>query len=127
MVAAPSVEAFYMLSGTDIVRILACALMAGFFCVWPVIVSAAVPARYTNENFWTSTHDKPVSFHVSEAGDFYGITETGKLFRQYSIPNILDIRLQRFEIDDAYFYISDRGIIVATDTISALIAYIARA
>ncbi|MBP6881650.1 MAG: hypothetical protein KBC35_03415 [Candidatus Pacebacteria bacterium] len=89
-------------------------------------VSAAVPATYTNDNFFTSEHDAPVSFEQDALGNFTGMTVSGKLFYQTNITNSLNIRLQRFSIDEAFFYISDRGMIVAdTDTI-ALSIYLSR-
>ncbi len=89
-------------------------------------VSAAIPAVYTNDNFFTSEHDAPVSFSQDAYGNFSGMTISGKLFYQNNITNSLNIRLQRFAIDEAFFYISDRGIIVAnTDTV-ALSIYLTR-
>jgi len=89
-------------------------------------VSAAIPEVYTNDNFFTSEHDVPVSFSQDVFGNFTGVTATGKIFSQYLITNSLDIRLQRFTIDQAFFYISDRGVIVAdTDTV-ALSIYLSR-
>ncbi len=87
---------------------------------------AAIPATYTNDNFWVSEHDKPQSFTQDALGNFSGTTETGKVFYQRNIENTLAVRLQRFSIDEAYFYVSDRGIIIApTDTV-ALSIYLSR-
>jgi hypothetical protein len=89
-------------------------------------VSAAIPATYTNDNFFTSEHDAPASFTQDTFGNFTGMTISGKLFYQTNITNSFNIRLQRFSIDEAFFYISDRGVIVAdTDTI-ALSIYLTR-
>lgn len=87
---------------------------------------AAIPARYTNQNFWSSEHDRPVTFMRDAAGNTVGRTATGKVFYQYNIENSLAIRLQRFQIDEAYFYISDRGIIMAETDTSALSIYLTR-
>lgn len=88
---------------------------------------AAVPDIYTNDNFWVSEHDRPVTFTQDIFGNFTGKTETGKIFFQNNIENSLAVRLQRFAIDEAYFYISDQGIIIApTDTV-ALSIYLTRA
>jgi hypothetical protein len=90
------------------------------------VQAAEIPETYTNENFWTSTHDQPVSFEQDEAGNFSGITVTGKTFTQKNVVNNASIRLQRFAIDEAFFYISDRGIIVAFTNTIALSIYLNR-
>jgi hypothetical protein len=90
-------------------------------------VSAAIPAVYTNDNIFTSEHDAPVSFTQGTFGNFTGVTATGKVFSQYLITNSLDIRLQRFSIDEAFYYISDRGIILANSDTVALSIYLTRA
>jgi len=97
-----------------------------FWCAVVINVHAAVPAMYTNENFFTSTHDRPVSFTQDSAGNFFGTTQTGKRFEQRVITNALNIRLQRFMIDEAFFYISDKGIITAPSDTVALSIYLTR-
>jgi hypothetical protein len=87
---------------------------------------AAVPAVYTNENFFSSEHDQPVSFTQDSVGNFSGMTISGKLFYQTNVTNAFTIRLQRFSIDEAFFYISDRGIIRAGSDTVALSIYLAR-
>jgi len=96
------------------------------WCVSFMYAFAAVPAIYTNDNFHTATHDKPVSFAQDAAGNFSGYTESGKLFTQTIIANPLEIRLHRFVIDEAFFYISDRGVIWAPDDTVALSIYLTR-
>jgi hypothetical protein len=89
-------------------------------------VLAAIPERYTNDNFFSSEHDKPVSFTQDAFGNFSGVTATGKFFYQMNITNSLNIRLQRFSVDEAFFYISDRGVIVAPSDAVALSIYLTR-
>lgn len=89
-------------------------------------VSAAVPAVYTNDNLWESEHDIPVSFTQDSQGNFYGFTATGKSFKQVIIENSLGIRLQKFSIDEAFFYVSDQGIITAESDIVALSIYLSQ-
>ncbi|OIP77368.1 MAG: hypothetical protein AUK16_02090 [Parcubacteria group bacterium CG2_30_44_11] len=97
------------------------------FLISTQFVSAAIPAIYTNDNIWSSEQDKPVTFEQDVWGNFSGQTATGKIFYQSNIENSLSIRLQRFTIDEAFFYISDKGIIIApTDTV-ALSIYLTRA
>lgn len=91
---------------------------------FPYLSQAAIPAIYTNENFWTSEHDKPVSVTQDALGNFFGTTVTGKQFGQIIIENSFSIRLQKFSIDEAFFYISDRGIIKASTDITALSIYL---
>lgn len=87
---------------------------------------AAIPDRYTNDTIWTSEHDAPVSFTRDSAGNFSGTTASGKVFYQYRIENSLAVRLMRFEIDDAFFYVSDHGIIIAPSDTVALSIYLTR-
>lgn len=93
----------------------------------PLSAGAVVPETYTMDNFFTTEHDRPVSFSVDSLGNMFGYTETGKFFSQVNIANSLQIRLQKFSIDEAYFYISDKGTIVASDDLSALSIYLTMA
>jgi len=86
----------------------------------------SIPDTYTNKNFWISSHDKPVSFSLDADGNFSGRTQTGKSFSQINITNSIGIRLQKFTIDEAFFYVSDKGIIVANTNAQALSVYLNR-
>jgi hypothetical protein len=89
-------------------------------------VYAAIPAIYTNENFFTTEHDAPASFTQDSFGNFSGLTISGKLFTQKKVVTDLAVRLHLFTIDQAHFYVSGQGIIQAdTDTV-ALSIYLAR-
>lgn len=90
------------------------------------VTQAAIPAVYTNDNIWVSEHDRPLSMSRDEAGNFTGTTATGKVFYQTNIENSLSIRLQRFAIDEAFFYVSDKGIIIADNDTVALSIYLTR-
>ena len=61
--------------------------------------------RWNNENWFTMPHPKPVSFTIYDDGSASGLTETGVAFTQYNIENELNIRIQRFEMEDHYHYI----------------------
>jgi hypothetical protein len=101
--------------------------LAGFLLVSvPVSVSAYIPAIYTNENFFTSQHDAPVSFVQDNLGNFSGVTQTGKTFTQRAVVSDLHVRLHRFSIDEAFFYVSSVGIIVAESDAVALSIYLTR-
>lgn len=90
-------------------------------------VSAAVPMVYSNDNFYTAEHDAPVSFSRDAFGNFSGHTVSGKLFTQTAVVSDIHVRLQRFSIDSAYFYISSYGLITATSDLEALSIYLALA
>ncbi len=87
---------------------------------------AAIPSVYTNDNIWVSEHDRPVTVEQDMFGNFTGTTATGKVFYQNNIENSLSIRLQRFAIDEAFFYVSDKGIIIAPNDTVALSIYLTR-
>jgi hypothetical protein len=87
---------------------------------------AAIPAVYTNDNIWQSEHDRPITIEQDNFGNFTGTTATGKVFYQNNIENSLSIRLQRFAIDEAFFYVSDKGIIIAPNDTVALSIYLTR-
>jgi hypothetical protein len=96
------------------------------WCASFVYAFAAIPATYTNDNFLTSTHDAPVMFTQDAAGNFSGYTKSGKTFEQLVIHNGLGVKLHRFMIDEAFFYISDKGIIWAENDTVALSIYLTR-
>ena len=81
---------------------------------------------YDNATIHTVYHEAPSQFEVDERGNTVGTTVSGMSFRQYSIANSYGIRLQRFEIGLAYWYVSDRGIIWAENDITALSVYLSR-
>lgn len=91
----------------------------------PLVTAAAIPSLYTNDNFFTSEQDAPAQLFRQLNGDFYGFTSTGKYFTQVSVVNDAGVPLQKFSIDRAYFYISDRGVIKAENDLAALSIYLA--
>ena len=92
-----------------------------FFTLLPFLVGA----YYTNDNLGTIAHSKPVWFLTDGNGGFYGATEDGTAFTQKPITNDLGIRLHKFQIDSAFFYVSDRGVIYAENNLMALSMYLA--
>ena len=98
-------------------------------CLWPLSVFAttSVPTAYTNDNFLHRVHDAPTTFTRDAQGNFSGVTKTGKRFYQRVVTNTLSVRLQRFSIDEAAFYMSDRGLIWADTDTAALSIYLSRA
>ena len=82
---------------------------------------------YDNHNIRNTYHEAPASFSVGEDGSVVGATVSGIPFRQYGIANGYGIRLHRFEIGLAYWYVSDRGVIWAENDLVALSIYLSRA
>ncbi|HMA79086.1 MAG TPA: hypothetical protein VKP88_08260 [Candidatus Paceibacterota bacterium] len=87
---------------------------------------AAIPETYTQDNFFTSRHDAPVSYWRDSLGNSYGYTARGKYFSQTNVANTYEVRLQKFVIDEAFYYISDQGIIRANSDLTALSIYLTR-
>ena len=93
----------------------------------PVAVAeAAIPSVYTNANYLTSEHDQPLNFEQDAFGNFFGQTVTGKYFTQTNILNSYGVKLHRFAIDEAFFYITDKGTIKADSDITALSIYLSQ-
>ena len=81
---------------------------------------------YTPENIHYAYHEAPSTFEVASDGTAVGATVSGIPFRQRNITNSMGIRLQRFEIGLAYWYVSDRGVIWAQSDLAALSVYLSR-
>ena len=90
----------------------------------PTVVFGAVPDVYTNNNYLTSTHEQPLDFISDGKGGFYGHTTSGRVFTQMPVINALHIKLHRFAIDEAFFYISDKGQIWADTDLAAVSIYL---
>ena len=97
--------------------------LAALTCLLP---SLSYGYTYDNATIHTVYQEAPRQFEVDEHGNTVGTTVSGMSFRQYSIANSYGIRLQRFEIGLAYWYVSDRGIIWADNDITALSVYLSR-
>jgi hypothetical protein len=96
------------------------------FLSFPLPVTAqsspTVSGDFTGENWFTKTHPKVASFSVHTDGSTSGVTETGVSFRQYTVPNELGIRVQRFEIEDHFHYIVEGEIAYTFTELSSLLA-----
>lgn len=93
--------------------------------VLPQLVRAG-SHTYTMANFWSIPHDAPLHFTSDGGGGFYGYTAGGSYFTQQPVLIDSSIRLQKFTIGEAYFYVSDRGVIVADSDLVAVSTYLAR-
>ncbi len=61
--------------------------------------------RWNNENWFTNEHPKIAEFTVRDDGSAFGLTETGIPFTQENVENELNIRIQRFVLQDHYHFI----------------------
>lgn len=78
---------------------------------------------YDMDNFWTTAHEAPAWFETDGAGGYYGATVAGTAFSQHPIFTNSGVRLHKFAIGTAFFYISDRGVIKAKNDLHALSIY----
>ena len=88
--------------------------------------SLSLAFTYDTENIHHAYHEAPSEFTVDRYGNTVGTTVGGNEFRQYAVASTYDVRLQRFEIGLANWYVSDRGIIWADNDITALSVYLSR-
>lgn len=82
---------------------------------------------YDQTNIDRTYHEAPRSFEFAPDGSASGETVSGIPFRQYRVTNSAEVRLHRFEVGLAFWYVSDRGIIRAENDLAALSIYLARA
>ncbi len=105
--------------------------MKNLFLTFVIGITFVIPTNanaflYTQENIHYAYHEAPKSFSFDENGQAVGETISGIPFRQRNIVNDSNIRLQRFEIGLAYWYVSDKGVIWANSDLEALSIYISR-
>ena len=77
---------------------------------------------FDNQNWFTSFHPLIAQFTVLSNGNSFGTTTTGAKFSQYSVPNDVGIKVQRFEIQDHFHYIVEGRIVNTLETLSAQLA-----
>lgn len=97
------------------------ALFMLFLVSW-VFPAPSLAFNYAGE-FFASSHEAPAWFEIDNQGGFYGETTSGTVFTQKPINNNVSLRLHKFVIGPAYFYISDKGIIRAENDLSAISIY----
>lgn len=94
----------------------------------PTLLTVAISASVacTNANWLHSERcTAPVKeFTVTDHGETFGFLESGVQFSQTNIINNVT-RLQRFQVEQAYWYVSDRGDIQADTDTQALSIYLA--
>lgn len=67
----------------------------------------------------------PVEKFVVVDGETYGTLTSGVVFTQKNVAGS-SIRLQRFEMEEVRWYVSDRGVIEAESDIQALSKYLSK-
>ncbi len=78
-------------------------------------------AFYTLDTFdLAGAHSAPVSFASDGNGGFFGTTESDDYFTQTPVANNLNLKLHKFVIGDAFFYISAQGAFKAPSDLVAL-------
>lgn len=86
-------------------------------------VSAAVLC--SNANYDHSERCKaPVEAFEVVDGEAYGHLTSGVNFTQTNVSNDLGVRLQRFQMENAFWYVSDKGVIEAESDLQALSIYL---
>ncbi len=88
-----------------------------------VLFPYSTDAFYDMNNFWTSVHEAPAWFESDGVGGFYGATVAGTLFTQNPVLIDSGVRMHKFAIGEAFFYISDKGVIRAENDLRALSIY----
>lgn len=67
--------------------------------------------KWNRENWNTLPHPQVMSFYFNEDGEVFGTTTSNVAFRQINIPNGLELRIQKFEMQDYYHYIINGEVI----------------
>jgi hypothetical protein len=101
--------------------------IASILLLTMLFTGTAFADEYTNTNINTTYHEAPSVFAFDALGEAVGTTISGIPFRQRNVANGYAIRLQRFEIGLAYWYVSDRGVIWADSDLEALSIYLSLA
>lgn len=79
---------------------------------------------YDNDTYWTAPHQQPAWFEADTMGGFFGETVDGVSFTQRPVTNEQNLRLHKFVIGSAFFYISNKGIIKAESDLHAVSIYL---
>lgn len=78
--------------------------------------------RWNNQNWFTEEHPKIAEFTVRDDGSAYGFTDTGVPFRQENVENMLNVRIQRFILEDHYHYIINGEVVYSLEEFSIELA-----
>lgn len=109
--------------------LLACTLIGGkpfsVFALETYMITPVTPSLhelFTNTNGSTLPHPQIATFSIDASGNAYGYTENGIYFSQYTIPNALGIRIQRFDMEEYHHYIIEGTAVYSLETFSAELA-----
>lgn len=114
------------------------AILTALFVGWLVFVlsltahaqgiTTSLKVPCTNQNFETSPYcQAPVdwfAYMTNDREDFYGQLTSGAQFTQFNVTNELGVRLQKFVLEEAYWYVTDKGVIYAENDLQALSIYL---
>lgn len=91
-----------------------------------VQTTVTVVIECNNYNYAVSPRcTAPPDYFVVEAnGEVWGHLTNGIQFTQTNVTNELGVRMQRFNLEQAYWYITDRGVIYADSDLQALSIYL---
>lgn len=91
----------------------------------PTLIGLTAIVLCTNANFDHSARcQAPVeTFIVDEQGEVTGQLTNGIKFTQTNVVNDVT-RLQRFQMEDAFWFVSDKGEIYAESDLAALSVYL---
>lgn len=95
--------------------------------LWGIFAHPVGAFMYTQDNINTTYHETPFSFTVTAEGEAFGLTLSGMAFSQTNITTIPGVRMQRFVIGAASWYVSDHGVIWADTDLEALSIYLSLA
>ena len=98
-------------------------LIALLLLAIPAMATGSEPDHFTglltNDNIISVLHPQPKHFQLDKQNQATGLTVTNLPFSQTNVEH-LEIRLQRFEIEEAWWYVSDKGLIGYGQSLSDL-------
>jgi len=108
---------------TGFLRVISVQIFTALFAAALLIPFSTHADTYTNQNFLFTYHYKPATFSLLANGGFAGRLENGSTFKQVPVLSEPSVRLHKFVVDDAYFYISAQGTFQASSNLVALSIY----
>ncbi len=87
-----------------------------------LLIIVAIEFNFIGSSF--AYDPKPIDFWFNQDGEAFGILEDGSSFSQTNIVNDFT-RLQKFQWEKEFWYISDKGVIFADSDLQALSIYLA--
>ena len=90
-------------------------LLSGAVVSLYLVANPAFAVTFTNTNLYTTPHPKPVAITKNVASTNEFALEGGKSLRVYR-NTIEGIRIWRFELDRAVWWVTDKGVIRGVDS-----------